>query len=139
MRNIHLIHASSVRTFLRVIASIRTALQIAALTALSLGGSALSARLHLSVPGPVLGMAILLVALQLRIVRAEWLDAGAGFLFRHMLLLFVPSAVGAVEHPELFGAEGARVLAVVAASTVLVMIATGLVVEWAIRRRREET
>lgn len=138
MRKIHWIHATGVPTFQRVTASLRIALQIGALTALSAGGSAVSARLHLPVPGPIVGMAVLLAALQLRVVRAEWLDAGAGFLFRHMLLLFVPAAVGAIDHRELLGADGARVLGVVAASTLLVMTATGCAVEWAVRRRREE-
>jgi holin-like protein len=80
-------------------------------------------------------MALLLLALRLRLVRAEWLEAGTDWLLRHMLLFFVPAAVGAVQYPELLGAEGLRVLAVIGASTVLVMVATGYAVEWTVTRR----
>lgn len=110
-------------------------LQVAALSLFWAAGAALSAWLALPIPGAVLGMALLLVSLRLGLVRAAWFEAGAGFLLRHMLLFFVPAAVGAIQFPELLGAAGVRVLAVVVASTVLVMTATGLAVEWAVRRR----
>lgn len=113
----------------------RIPLQIAALTLFWAAGGRLSASLNLPIPGAVVGMALLLAALRLRIVRPEWLEAGSSFLLRHMLLFFIPAAVGAIQFPELLGAEGARVLVVVAASTALVMIATGCAVEWAVRRR----
>jgi holin-like protein len=67
-------------------------------------------------------------------VRSEWFDVGTSFLFRHMLLFFVPAAVGAMQYPQLFGTEGLRVLAVVGASTVLVMVATAFAVEWSVAR-----
>ncbi|ACG71333.1 LrgA family protein [Anaeromyxobacter sp. K] len=102
------------------------------------GAGALAARaLRLPLPGGVVGMLLLLAALRLGVVRAEWLERGAAWLFRHMLLFFIPAAVGAIQYPELLGSEGARALAVVAVSTVLVMAVTGATVEWLARRREE--
>ncbi|BDG04967.1 CidA/LrgA family protein [Anaeromyxobacter oryzae] len=115
---------------------LRLALQVAALALFWGAGAGLSALLGLPIPGPVVGMALLLLALRVGLVRAEWFEAGTGWLFRHMLLFFVPAAVGAVQYPELLGAEGLRVLAVVAASTVLVMVSTGCVVDWAAHTHR---
>ncbi|HYG66597.1 MAG TPA: CidA/LrgA family protein [Anaeromyxobacteraceae bacterium] len=114
---------------------VRVPLQIAVLTLFWAAGGRLSAWLGLPIPGAVIGMVLLLAALRLRLVRPEWLDAGSDFLLRHMLLFFIPAAVGVVQFPELLGVAGARVLAIVAASTLLVMIATGGAVEWAVRRR----
>ncbi len=112
------------------------ALQVGALSLLAAAGGLLTRALRLPIPGAVAGMALLLLGFRLRVLRPGWFDPGAGFLLRHMLLFFVPAAVGVVQYPELLGAEGVRVLAVVAASTTLVMAATGLAVEWAARRRR---
>ncbi len=116
--------------------ALRIALEVSALAAFWGAGTVLSALLHVPIPGPVSGMALLLLALELRVVRAEWLEAGTDWLLRHMLLFFVPAAVGAVQYPELLGAEGLRVLAVVTASTVAVMVATGYAVECAVSCRR---
>ena len=125
--------------FVRVRDTLLVAVQVAVLGLFALGGGTLAGRLHLPIPGPIVGMALLLAALHLRIVRVEWLEAGTSFLFRHMLLFFVPAAVGAMQFPRLFGADGLRVLAVVALSTVLVMIATGFAVELAVVRRRSRS
>lgn len=111
------------------------ALQLLALGAFFAAGAAAARALGLPLPGGVVGMLLLLAALRLGLVRAQWLERGAAWLFRHMLLFFIPAAVGAIQYPELLGADGARALGVVAASTVLVMAVTGATVEWLARRR----
>lgn len=117
--------------------SARVALQVLLLLPFWAAGSLLSARLHLPLPGAVAGMGLLLGALALGLVRAEWLEEGAEWLFRHMLLFFVPAGVGVVDHRELFGGAGLRALAAVVASTALVMLSTGAAVEWFARRRED--
>ncbi|WP_176063980.1 CidA/LrgA family protein [Anaeromyxobacter diazotrophicus] len=114
---------------------LRPLLQIAALLPFWAAGAALAAALHLPVPGPVLGLGLLLAALQLGLVRPAWFEEGASWLIRHMLLFFVPAAVGVVAYPALLGGEGLRILAVVAVSTVAVMVATGAAAEAVARRR----
>lgn len=114
----------------------RLALQVGALASFALAGGLIARALRLPIPGAVVGMALLLLCFRLRVLPLGWFDAGASALFRHMLLFFVPTAVGVVQYPQLFGSAGVRALAVIAASTLLVMVATGLAVEWAVVRRR---
>jgi len=121
---------------MKLTAHLRPLLQIAALLPFWGAGAALARLLRLPVPGPVLGLGLLLGALQLGLVRPEWFEEGASWLLRHMLLFFVPAAVGVVAYPELLGGEGVRVVAVVAVSTVAVMVATAAAAE-AVARRRE--
>lgn len=114
---------------------LRPALQVAILCAFWGAGTLVAHAVHLPLPGSVVGMALLLAGLRVGWVRLEWLDDGAGWLLRHMLLFFVPAAVGVVDHRDLLGGAGLRAVAVVVASTALVLVATGLTVEWLARRR----
>ncbi len=70
-------------------------------------GEALSHFLHLPVPGPVVGMVLLLPALQWGAVQRAVAPA-AGFLLTHLSLLFVPVGVGVMTHLDLLGAYGLR-------------------------------
>ena len=55
--------------------------------------------LHLPLPGPVLGLLILLVALRWTAVRAP-VGAAADVLLGHLSLLFVPVGVGVIDAPR---------------------------------------
>lgn len=80
----------------------------------------------LALPGPVIGMLVLLAALQLPFVR-EPVAAAADALLAHLSLLFVPVGVGVIVHWALVAQYGLRLLAVIAVSTLLGMAATALV------------
>lgn len=83
-----------------------------------LAGELVVRLLDVPVPGPVVGMVLLLVILQLR-EPAE--DSGvvrvAGGLLRHLQLLFVPAGVGVVQYLSVIGASAVPLL-------------VGLVVSW---------
>jgi holin-like protein len=86
-----------------------------------LAARALGAKL----PGPVIGMLLLLVALNVRFVR-EPVEAAADALLAHLSLLFVPVGVGVIVHLGLIADYGWRLAIVVVVSTLLGMAATAL-------------
>ncbi len=90
------------------------------------------------VPGPVIGLALLLVALRLRDGRDTAADAPLGVaadgLARHLSLLFVPAGVGVMLHAARLVDEGAALAVALVASTVLALAATGLTFQWLLRR-----
>ncbi|MGQ7278321.1 CidA/LrgA family protein [Brevibacillus thermoruber] len=92
-------------------------------------GKEVAALFHLHVPGSLIGLLLLFLALQAGWVRLTWVEAGAALLFGDMILFFVPAIVGIVQYPWLLGAKGLLVLAVVLSGTALVMAATGVVSE----------
>lgn len=98
-------------------------------------GELLSRGLALPFPGPVIGMLLLLVALQLPVVR-EPVAACANFLLSHLSLLFVPVGVGVMTHLGLLGQHGARMLAVIVLSTWFGLVVTVLVLR-AFRGQRD--
>jgi holin-like protein len=99
---------------------------LALLLLLQAAGEALSHSLSLPFPGPVLGMAILLPALQLAWAR-EAVQAAAELLLAHLSLLFVPVGVGVITHLDLISHYGFRLLAVIVVSTWIGMAVTALV------------
>ncbi|MBT0725956.1 CidA/LrgA family protein [Rosenbergiella australiborealis] len=85
--------------------------------------------LHLPLPANVVGLGILLLLIMLRIIPVKWIRAGGNWLLAEMLLFFIPAVVAVVNYGPLLRTEGWKIVAVIALSTVLVLAATGCVVE----------
>lgn len=95
-----------------------------------LGGEVGVRALGLPVPGPVLGMALLLAALvALPRLASAVTPTGEGIL-AHLSLLFVPAGVGVVGHLDTLGADAGAVLLALVASTVLAIAVGALVFVW---------
>lgn len=89
-------------------------------------GEALSHFLSLPVPGPVVGMVALLLALRWAPVQ-EAVAPAAVFLLNHLSLLFVPVGVGVMTHLALLSAYGLQLVVVIVLSTWIGMAVTALV------------
>jgi len=104
-------------------------------------GEVLSFALALPVPGPVIGMALLVGWLRLRpAAYAKLREASLGLL-RHLSLLFVPAGVGVMQHTGRLAAEWLPILVALVASSALTIAVTALVTAWTHRwlaRRRGE-
>jgi len=80
---------------------------------------------HLPMPGPVLGMLLLLVLLTWPAVRGP-VSVAADALLTHLSLLFVPVGVGVITHLAVIGEYGGRLTAVLLLSTVVGLVVTAL-------------
>jgi putative effector of murein hydrolase LrgA (UPF0299 family) len=92
-------------------------------------GEILSRGLSLPVPGPVIGMLLLLLAMRWPVVRLP-VASCAGFLLAHLSLLFVPVGVGVMTHLGLLAQFGVRMLVVIVLSTWLGLATTALVLRY---------
>jgi len=92
-------------------------------------GELLSRGLGLPLPGPVLGLVLLLAGLRFETVR-EPVGECANFLLSHLSLLFVPVGVGVMTHLALLSEYGGRMLLVVVLSTWIGLAVTGLALYW---------
>lgn len=77
-------------------------------------------------PGPVIGLLLLLVALNAPALRAP-VAAIADALLAHLSLLFVPVGVGVMTHLALVAEYGLRMLAAIVVSTWIGLAVTALV------------
>lgn len=81
--------------------------------------------LDVPLPGPVLGMVLFFVVLQVRRPRTDSsLVLGAQTLLRHLPLLYVPAGVGVVAYLGLLGSNAAAVALALAASWVAGLLVT---------------
>jgi holin-like protein len=97
-------------------------------------GEVLSYALGLPLPGPVLGMALLLVWLLVDKRVAARLRATSLELLKHLSLLFVPAGVGVMVHAGRIADEWWPILVALVVSTVLALAVTAVVIQWASRR-----
>lgn len=97
-----------------------------ALLACQLAGEAVVRVLHLPLPGPVIGMLLMLGLLAAAPRFAEFIRPTAQGILGHLSLLFVPAGVGVVGHVSTLGPAAAALLVAVVASTVLAIVAGAL-------------
>lgn len=109
---------------------------IAALTLIlicQLAGEAIARAAGWPLPGPVIGMALLLVLLIARDRLPRFLPGGAADgaveatgkgLLAHLSLLFIPAGVGIVQRLDVFASHGLGLAVALIVSTILTLVTT---------------
>lgn len=92
-------------------------------------GELLARALPWPLPGPVLGMALLVFALGVERIR-EQVRVCAEFLLAHLALLFIPVASGVMVHWQSLSTHGVALLAVLLISTVVGLVVTAGMAWW---------
>lgn len=98
-----------------------------------LAGEIIVRGLALPMPGPVVGMLLLLILLLLRDrfarlargpLQGNGVENGARGLLAHLSLLFVPAGVGVVQKLDLLAEHGLAIAAILAISVVITLLVT---------------
>jgi len=82
-------------------------------------------RLHLRVPGNIVGMLLLLALLSTGVVQERWVAAAAGLLTKHLAFFFIPIAVGLVDWGSLLWQVGHWLLLAIVVSTIVGIVTSG--------------
>jgi holin-like protein len=101
-------------------------------------GEAIARLAELPIPGPVLGMALLLFALLVRGRVGESITVCADGLAKHLSLLFVPAGTGVMLHVAQIEAEWMPIAVAIVMSTVLAIASAALTFQWLARRQERE-
>lgn len=99
---------------------------LALLLLLQTAGELFSRSLAIPIPGPVIGMVLLLVVLRWEAARLP-VQTAADFLLSHLSLLFVPVGVGVITHLDLVARYGSRLMFIIVLSTWIGLAVTALV------------
>jgi holin-like protein len=102
---------------------------LAVLLSFQLAGELLVRLWRLPVPGPVVGMALLLLVFAWRPSWRVALQPTAEGLLQHLSLLFVPAGVGVMQHLQRIGDEAVAIAVALTLSTWIGMATTA----WTIR------
>ena len=101
-------------------------------------GALVSSGLALSIPGPVIGMVLLLLTL---LAKGEKLDknmhANTAALLRHLSLLFIPAGVGIMLHLDRIGKEWLPITLALIISTFAGMAVTAWVIVAMTRKHKQ--
>lgn len=104
-------------------------MQIATLFGFWLAGEAVVRLSGLPLPGGIVGMALVLALLLSGRISLFSMKRGAEWFLAEMLLFFVPAVLAVLEHQELLGMLGVKIMAVILVGTLTVMTVTALTVD----------
>ncbi len=88
------------------------------------------------IPGSVIGMMLLFVALCLKLVKPDRIKPVADFLCRNMALFFIPAGVGVVNALDILSQYWQAVLIASGVSTVLVIVVVASIQQWFEKHRK---
>lgn len=106
---------------------------LATLLVFQLLGEAIVRTWALPVPGPVLGLALLLPLLAWRPAVLSLVRPTAQTLLQHLSLLFVPAGVGVMLHLQRLGEEALAIGVALVLSTWIGLLVTALTLQWLMR------
>ncbi|MFJ7678310.1 CidA/LrgA family protein [Peribacillus sp. NPDC097198] len=97
-------------------------------------GIYLSNFFSLPIPGSVIGMLILFILLQTKIIKVEWVDITSTFLVKHLAFFFIPISVSLMTMGWLFLKYGLPLALTLLISLIIGFIVSSLVVQKFSRR-----
>ena len=100
---------------------------LAVILSFQLVGEVTSHALDLPLPGPVVGLCLLVAACLIRPGLADQLRPVTAGLLQHLSLFFVPAGVGVIAHMTVIREHGFALAMAIAGSTVLAIAAGALV------------
>lgn len=84
---------------------------------------------HLPVPGNVIGMLILLIALCTKTIKLSDIEEASNFMLNHLAFFFVPAGVGLITCLDILKQNFISLFSIILISTIIVMASTGLTVQ----------
>lgn len=88
-------------------------------------------------PGSVIGMILLFIALCLKVVKPEQIKPIAKFLSENISLFFIPAGVGIINALDILSQFGEAVLVACSVSTVLIIVVVATIQQWFEKSRKQ--
>lgn len=98
----------------------------------------MNAWIPLPIPASIYGLLFLFFSLYTGLIKLEQVKGVADFLIGIMPVLFIPSAVGLMDHWGVLRPIWFSILVILLVTTVLVLVVSGKVTQWVIRREKNK-
>ncbi len=94
--------------------------------------------LSIPLPGTVFGMGILLILLIFKVVKLKDIEGVGDFLLSILIMLYIPSAIGIIDHLDTVLPLFIPIFIVIVLSTMITLVVTGHAVQFLIGLRRRK-
>ncbi|MGL5292163.1 MAG: CidA/LrgA family protein [Vibrionaceae bacterium] len=91
------------------------------------------ALLPFAFPPALVGMLLLFMALNFKLIAIEWIEDGVNYLLRHMGVLFIPAAVGVMAWIAPLYQSISVVILCIAVGIVAILLSVGWLFQWLTR------
>lgn len=92
-------------------------------------GEGLHRFLNIPIPGNVMGMLLLLIALSTGVIKLKAIEEVSEFLLSHLAFFFVPAGVGILACLDVIKGSFFSIITIVLVSTIVVMAVTGITIQ----------
>jgi holin-like protein len=92
-------------------------------------GEGLHHFLNIPIPGNVMGMLLLLIALSTGVIKLKAIEEVSEFLLSHLAFFFVPAGVGILACLDVIKGNFFSIITIVLVSTIVVMAVTGITIQ----------
>ena len=112
--------------------------QLGVILVLCLLGELIHLAFNLPIPGNVLGMLILFLALSSNVIKLSMIDSLSDFLLSHLSFFFIPAGVGIISCLPLLRGKWLAFLSILLLSSVITMVVTGWTIQLYVRRNKNK-
>lgn len=117
--------------------TLRVVLQVSLLTLFYLAGEFVNAHTLITIPGSLIGLILLFIVLEIKVVRPEWLGLGVNALLKIMPILFVPTLVALMNYGPLFMKSGLFLMFDLVLSSLIIFFMTGWFTQMAVNYKKK--
>ena len=89
----------------------------------------------INIPGTIIGMIILFLLLQFKIIKEETIKDVSDFLLNNMVIFFIPAGVSLIESLGLIKENILILILTGTVATIIIMVATGKTVDFMINKK----
>src|SRR5699024_2521832 len=101
-------------------------------------GQTIAAVSGLQIPGSIIGFLLLFGSLYIGLIQLNLIEAVTALLFSEIMLFYIPSFVGFIEHCWMFGMKCIFILFIILSGTAIMMITTGVISEKMLQKQDGE-
>lgn len=92
--------------------------------------------LPINIPPSIIGIVILFVLLELKVLKTEDVEMTGDYLIKIMPILFVPAGVGLIKYLDVLKIVAVQMVFVITLSTAIVMTAVGVVTQKLVEKKK---
>ena len=100
-------------------------------------GEILSKFLPLPVPGTVIGMFLLFMALYFEVIKVKQIEDAVNILILNMAIFFIPPGVRLINSLDHLKGSWIKIIFLMFLSTIITMVVTGRVVQYLVERKKK--